>query len=123
MGRRTLSENIERLNDRPDYLAHVILPLGVLLFAFPVWLVFAGSTQDSDAIMRGELSLVPDLANLSVYPRVLLHGTMGTQPVWHMLLVSFGMASPSPPARSSSRSCPPTPSYSSAFRSAGPRSG
>jgi sn-glycerol 3-phosphate transport system permease protein len=80
------------MNDRPDYLAHVILALGVLLFAFPVWLVFAGSTQDSDAIMRGELSLVPDLANLSVYPRVLLHGTMGTQPVWHMLLVSFGMA-------------------------------
>ena len=80
------------MNNRPDYLAHVILALGVLLFAFPVWLVFAGSTQDSDAIMRGELSLVPDLANLSVYPRVLLHGTMGTQPVWHMLLVSFGMA-------------------------------
>jgi sn-glycerol 3-phosphate transport system permease protein len=80
------------MNNRPDYLAHIILALGVLLFAFPVWLVFAGSTQDSDAIMRGELSLLPHLANLSVYPRVLLHGTMGTQPVWHMLLVSFGMA-------------------------------
>ena len=80
------------MNNRPDYLAHIILALGVVLFAFPVWLVFAGSTQDSDAIMRGELSLVPDVANLSVYPRVLLHGTMGTQPVWHMLLISFGMA-------------------------------
>jgi sn-glycerol 3-phosphate transport system permease protein len=76
----------------PDFVAHAVLVLGVILFALPVWLVFAGSTQDSDAIMRGELSLLPHLTNLSVYPRVLLHGTMGTEPVWHMLLVSFGMA-------------------------------
>ena len=80
------------MNNRPDYLAHIILTLGVMLFALPVWLVFAGSTQDSDAIMRGELSLVPHFSNLSVYTRVLLHGTMGTEAVWHMLLVSFGMA-------------------------------
>src|SRR3954470_18708625 len=80
------------MNHRPDLLAHIILALGVILFALPVWLVFAGSTQDSDAIMRGELSLLSHLANLSVYPRVLLNGTMGTEPVWHMLLVSFGMA-------------------------------
>jgi sn-glycerol 3-phosphate transport system permease protein len=42
--------------------------------------------------MRGELSLVPSLSGLSVYRRVLTQGTMGTEPVWHMLLVSFGMA-------------------------------
>ncbi len=77
---------------RPDYLAHIVLSLGVVLFALPVWLVFAGSTQSSDAIMRGELSLVPDLSNLGVYARVLTQGTMGTQPVWHMLMISLGMA-------------------------------
>jgi sn-glycerol 3-phosphate transport system permease protein len=80
------------MRDRPDYLAHAILILGVVLFALPVWLVFAGSTQDSDAIMRGDLSLIPDLSNLSVYLRVLLHSTMGTEPVWHMLMISLGMA-------------------------------
>ena len=37
----------------------------MLLFALPVWLVFAGSTQDSDAIARGDLSLLPDLSDLS----------------------------------------------------------
>ena len=58
----------------------------------PVWLVFAGSTQDSDAIMRGELSLLPHLSNLSVYQRILTAGAMGTQPVWRMLLISLGMA-------------------------------
>jgi len=80
------------MKDRPDILAHAILILGVVLFALPVWLVFAGSTQDSDAIIRGELSLIPDLTNLSVYPRVLLHSTMGSEPVWHMLMISLGMA-------------------------------
>ena len=80
------------MNGRPDYLAHVVLLAGVALFAFPVWLVFAGSTQDSGAIMRGELSLIPDLSNLSIYTRVLTTSTMGTVPVWHMLLISLGMA-------------------------------
>lgn len=80
------------MNTRPDYLAHAVLLAGVILFAFPVWLVFAGSTQDSGAIMRGELSLVPDLSNLSVYTRVLTTSTMGSAPVWHMLLISLGMA-------------------------------
>ncbi|HEX3992015.1 MAG TPA: sn-glycerol-3-phosphate ABC transporter permease UgpE [Acetobacteraceae bacterium] len=80
------------MKNRPDYLAHAVLILGVVLFALPVWLVFAGSTQDSDAIMRGDLSLIPNLANLSVYKRVLLDGTMGTEPVWHMLMISLGMA-------------------------------
>ena len=76
---------------RTDWTAHVVLCLGALLFALPVWLVVAGSTQDSGAITRGELSLLPRL-DLSAYPRVLTQGTMGTEPVWHMLLISGGMA-------------------------------
>ena len=77
---------------RPDWLAHAVLGLGVLLFALPVWLVLAGATQDSGEITRGELSLLPRLDGLAIYARVLTHGTMGTEPVWHMLLVSGGMA-------------------------------
>jgi sn-glycerol 3-phosphate transport system permease protein len=80
------------MRNRLDYLAHTILILGVILFALPVWLVFAGSTQNSDAIMRGELSLVPDFTNLAIYTRVLTTSTMGSQPVWHLLLISLGMA-------------------------------
>jgi sn-glycerol 3-phosphate transport system permease protein len=80
------------MRERPDTLAHAVLLLGVLLFALPVWLVFAGSTQDSEAIMRGELSLVPQLSHLGVYTRVLTTSTMGSAPVWHMLLISLGMA-------------------------------
>lgn len=80
------------MNNRPDYAAHAVLVLGVLLFVFPVWLVFAGSTQDADAIARGNLSLVPHLGNLGIYADVLTAGTRGSQPVWHMLLISLGMA-------------------------------
>ena len=86
------SRMVAAMRNRPDYLAHAILGLGVVLFALPVWLVLAGSTQDSNAIARGELSLVPHLSGLGVYVRVLTQGTMGTEPVWHMLLISLGMA-------------------------------
>ena len=73
-------------------MAHLVLLLGVALFALPVWLVLAGSTQSASAIARGELSFVPDPAGLGVYADVLRHGADGTSPVWRMLLVSFGMA-------------------------------
>lgn len=80
------------MKSRPDYLAHAVMILGVVLFVLPVWLVFAGSTQDPNAIARGQISLVPHLGGLGIYKDVLLHGSMGSAPVWHMLLISFGMA-------------------------------
>ena len=81
------------MKGRTDWLAHVVLGLGVLLFALPVWLVLAGSTQNADAISRGELSLIPSLSGLHSYADVLLRpGREGAPPVWHMLAVSFGMA-------------------------------
>ncbi len=69
-----------------------MLALGVVLFALPVWLVLAGSTQDSQAITRGELSLIPHLSGLPIYWRVLTEGTRGAEPVWHMLATSLAMA-------------------------------
>jgi sn-glycerol 3-phosphate transport system permease protein len=80
------------MSDKPDWTAHAVLTLGVILFALPVWLVIAGSTQSSDAIARGELSLIPHASGLATYWKVLTEGSMGTQPVWHMLLVSLSMA-------------------------------
>jgi sn-glycerol 3-phosphate transport system permease protein len=80
------------MSDKPDWPAHAVLGLGVILFALPVWLVIAGSTQSSEAIARGELSLLPHASGLATYWKVLTEGSMGTQPVWHMLLVSLGMA-------------------------------
>jgi sn-glycerol 3-phosphate transport system permease protein len=77
---------------RTDWVAHVVLVLGVALFALPLWLVFAASTQASDVIARGDVSLIPTLAGLSVYREVWFGGAAGSSPVSQMLLVSFGMA-------------------------------
>jgi len=74
------------MNGRPDWVAHGVLILGALLFIVPLWLVFAGSTQESAAIARGELSLIPGGGGLAAYGKVL------SGPVPRMLLVSFGMA-------------------------------
>ncbi len=75
-----------------DPTAHVVLCIGVVLFALPIWVAFAGSTQDPGAITRGELSLIPDPSGFAVYRDVLLHGAPGVTAVWRMLVVSFGMA-------------------------------
>jgi sn-glycerol 3-phosphate transport system permease protein len=79
---------------RTDWLAHLVLGAGAALFMFPLWLAFAGSTQDAGAITRGDLSLWPDPSGFGVYGDVLAHGAgyAGAPPVWRMLLVSFGMA-------------------------------
>jgi sn-glycerol 3-phosphate transport system permease protein len=77
---------------RVDWVTHAVLILAVVLFALPIWLVIAGSTQDSAAIGRGDLSLVPNLDGLGVYGTVLAEGAPGGGPVWRMMLVSFGMA-------------------------------
>ncbi|MBN8891757.1 MAG: glycerol-3-phosphate transporter [Rhodospirillales bacterium 70-18] len=80
------------MNRRIDWTAHIVLILGVALFVLPVWLVFAGATQDPGAIDRGELSLLPNLHGFGVFADVLGNGVAGATPVWRMLAVSFGMA-------------------------------
>ncbi|HTN09830.1 MAG TPA: sn-glycerol-3-phosphate ABC transporter permease UgpE [Acetobacteraceae bacterium] len=79
------------MKGRVDWTAHIVLLLGAVLFVLPVWLVFAGATQDPAAIDRGQLSLLPNLHGFGVYAEV-LRGVPGSTPVWRMLLVSFGMA-------------------------------
>ena len=75
-----------------NWLPHAVLILGVLLFALPIWMLLAGSTQEAGTIARGGLSLIPNLSGFGVYADVLASGGAGAQPVWRMLLVSFGMA-------------------------------
>ena len=77
------------MNGRTDWVAHGVLCTGVALFVLPLWLVFAGATQDPSLIARGELSLVPRLRGFGVYAEVLRDTAA---PVWRMLLVSFSMA-------------------------------
>lgn len=80
------------MTHRRDWLAHAVLLLGVALFAAPIWIAIAGSTQESSAIARGQISLLPRLSGFGVYADVLRNGAAGAGPVWRELLVSAAMA-------------------------------
>jgi sn-glycerol 3-phosphate transport system permease protein len=82
------------MNRRPDYLAHAVLLLGVALFVLPIWLLFAGATQDAGSIARGGLTLIPNPAGLGIFAQALVSGgtAKAGYAVWHMLLVSLAMA-------------------------------
>ena len=74
------------------FLPHAVLVAALVVFALPIWIAVAGSTQDSAAIARGDISLLPRLSGLGVYADVLMNGSAGAGPVWRELLVSAGMA-------------------------------
>ncbi len=44
---------------RREWKTHAILALGVVIFAFPIYVALVASTQDSGSIGRGEMSLLP----------------------------------------------------------------
>jgi sn-glycerol 3-phosphate transport system permease protein len=74
------------------WLPHAVLIAALVLFALPIWVAIAGSTQDSATIARGQISLLPRLSGWGVYADVLREGAAGAGPVWHELLVSAAMA-------------------------------
>jgi sn-glycerol 3-phosphate transport system permease protein len=44
---------------RSDWATHAVLLLGVVIFAFPIYVALVASTQDSGTIGRGDMSLLP----------------------------------------------------------------
>ncbi|MET3889618.1 sn-glycerol 3-phosphate transport system permease protein [Bosea sp. OAE506] len=77
-----------------DLIAYIILSIGVLIVAFPVWLTFVASTWDAATIINGQLPLYPGPKLFENYYRILFVGTSGTtrEPVLGMMLNSFIMA-------------------------------
>lgn len=77
-----------------DAIAYIILTIGVLICAFPVWLTFVASTWDNATIINGQLPLYPGPHFFDNYYRILFVGTSGStrEPVASMMLNSFVMA-------------------------------
>jgi sn-glycerol 3-phosphate transport system permease protein len=75
--------------------AYLILSLGVLIIAFPVYLCLIGSTHEQSVIANGQMPLTPGSLFFATYYKALMIGTSGTtrEPVRQMLLNSFIMAS------------------------------
>jgi sn-glycerol 3-phosphate transport system permease protein len=77
-----------------DRLAYIILTIGVLIVAFPVYLTFVASTWDAATIANGQMPLYPGPHLVENYYRTLFVGTSSTtrEPVINMMLNSFIMA-------------------------------
>ena len=77
-----------------DFLAYVILTLGVLIVAFPLYITFVASTWDASTIINGKLPLYPGPYLLENYHRTLFVGTSSStrEPVFNMMFNSLVMA-------------------------------
>ncbi len=77
-----------------DRLAYIILSIGVLIVAFPVYLTFVASTWDAATIINGQMPLYPGPYFFENYYRILFVGTSGTtrEPVLNMMFNSLVMA-------------------------------
>ena len=73
-------------------LAHVVLLLGVLIVAFPLYVTFVASTQTADEILQAPMSLVPGSHLVENYLAALKGTGMGAAsnaPVGRMMMVSL----------------------------------
>ncbi len=75
-------------------VAHLVLILGVLTVAFPVWLAFVASTHDSTAFGSGVIPLWPGTHGVETYRVMLGQGisTSGAPPLLRMMANSLLMA-------------------------------
>ncbi|MBA2667771.1 MAG: sn-glycerol-3-phosphate ABC transporter permease UgpE [Trueperaceae bacterium] len=59
---------------RNAWLAHLVLLLGVIIFAFPIYVAVIGSTHSSSTIARGDMPLVPGAQAIENYAQALQSG-------------------------------------------------
>ena len=77
------------------FLTHLVLVVGVLVIAFPVYLTFVASTHTAQEVVQVPMPLVPGAEGLANYKAVITGARTGagtTAPVGRMLTVSFVMA-------------------------------
>ena len=81
-----------------NFIPYLVLGMGALLFAFPVWLAFVGSTHRADVVGRGELPLLPGAEMAANYAAVWSRGASRSfaSPVslllWHSFVMSMAVA-------------------------------
>nr|WP_137177737.1 sn-glycerol-3-phosphate ABC transporter permease UgpE [Roseomonas sp. AR75] len=92
-----LARATERRQSRSRWLAHAVLALGVLVFAFPIWVTIVGSSHDASTIGRGDMPLWFGGEAVANYVSAWVSGgtarrTTGGLPAWLMLWNSLNMA-------------------------------
>jgi len=82
---------VER-NPALTVLSHLVLMLGVVIVAFPVYVTFVASTQTAQAIVQAPMSMLPGDQFFANYAAALSGTSTGpgsTAPVGHMMWVSL----------------------------------
>ena len=85
------------IENRPvlTVISHLVVLLGVLIVAFPVWMTFVASTHDQTTMLRAPIPLLPGSHLIENYGTVLFEGfgnSAGRMPLWVALLNSLIMA-------------------------------
>jgi len=76
-------------------LSHLVVILGVLVIAFPVWMTFVASTHDQQTMLRAPIPLLPGPHLIDNYMQVLTQGfgtKFGDNPLARTLFNSLVMA-------------------------------
>ena len=76
-------------------ISHIVLILGVIMVALPIWITFVASTHDAVRMTQAPIPMLPGTHFLENFKQTLfgagLSGSEGA-PVWRMLLNSLAMA-------------------------------
>ena len=77
-----------------DLVAYLVLAIGVMIIAFPVYVAIIASTHDAATLINGNMPLTPGGQAIENYSRTIMIGTAATtrEPVGTMMLNSFVMA-------------------------------
>jgi sn-glycerol 3-phosphate transport system permease protein len=85
------------VENRPfvTWLSHIVLIIGVVVIAFPIWMTFVGSTHDQATMLRSPVPIWPGTHFLENYRDVLFEGynaKRSTVPLYVTLFNSVVMA-------------------------------
>jgi sn-glycerol 3-phosphate transport system permease protein len=85
------------VENRPfvSFLSHLVLIIGVIIIAFPVWMTFVASTHDQATMLRAPVPLLPGRHLFENYRQVLVEGFgrgFSGLPIWVTLMNSLIMA-------------------------------
>jgi len=85
------------VENRPfvTFVSHLVLLLGVIIIAFPVWMTFVASTHDQSTMLRSPVPLLPGTHMFENYRQILFEGFgrgFSGVPIWVTLMNSMVMA-------------------------------
>jgi len=86
---------ISPMNSGRNWVAHLVILLGVAITAFPIYVAFVASTLNTQDIAQAPMPLLPGGEGLANYLKVLTQGMAGTYlspPVWQMIWNSLLVA-------------------------------